>query len=134
MSIMYLGLCAHFPTKFHPDPSLQAFSKILGSPLQLPPMSPDLVGILNMSPETRYPSEYQISFRSDHPFVSSKKPKFFRINTFSNSTKQSGFSPVMSIIIPSHQFSWWRNYSSHQVSSSSQHSKRFPRFPPPPTQ
>ena len=67
MSIMYLGLALIFPIKFHPDPSTltvvqsvfqdtlvdnvdnvvysKVFSKILGFPLQLPPMSSDPVGI-----------------------------------------------------------------------------------------
>ena len=42
---MYLGLMIIFTTKFHPDPSTLRFSKILGSLIQLPPMSPDPVGI-----------------------------------------------------------------------------------------
>jgi len=53
----------------------QALSQFLHSqcfprfPLQLPPMSKDLVGIWNKSSETWIASKYQISLRSEHLFV-----------------------------------------------------------------
>ena len=54
----------------------QASSRFLHSkcffqdfPLQLPPMTKDLVGIWNKSSETWIPSKNQISLRSDHLFI-----------------------------------------------------------------
>ena len=43
-----------------------------GFPLQLPPMSQDLVRFLNKSFKAQEPSKYQVSLKADHPLVSYK--------------------------------------------------------------
>ena len=64
-------------------------------------MSPDLVGIQNESSKAQDLSKYQISLGFDHPFVSYKYLIFSNFSKLlpppSNSTKESGSGPVMSV-------------------------------------
>ena len=66
-SITYQGHLLILSTKLHPDSSTP--SVFQDFPLQLLPISKDLVGIWSKSSETWIPSKYQISLRSDHLFV-----------------------------------------------------------------
>ena len=70
MSVTYLGLVLILSTKFHPDLSaLSVFQNFRSPP---PLMTLDLVGIQNKRSEFRGLSNYEISLRYDHSFVSQK--------------------------------------------------------------
>ena len=95
------------PIKFHPDLSTLSvfqdfrFARFPVSPLELPPppMSLNLVGILNESSKAQDPSKCQISLRSDKLLISYKYLIFSNFSELlppPNSTKESGYGPVMS--------------------------------------
>ena len=102
------------------------FARFLPPP-QLPPVSPDLVGISAKSCVTWVPSKYQISLRSGNPFLRKKYLNFYNFSELTPPPQLPQREQIRSNYAD--HVSRTFTYSSRQVSSRSLHSKCCPRFP-----